>query len=103
MSDKVFFNLFGKPAIILIADILFAISVGHLHLNGQLIEVSELTKLLSFTVVLLTITTSSIWLLVSSYSYYSHRAGHRMPCKHCGDVVSIISNSCLHCHKHQWY
>jgi hypothetical protein len=103
MSDKVILNLFGKPIIIFILGVIFAILFGNSPPTGQIIDVSPVIKQLSFIIFMLTTSYSSIWLLFSGYAYYSHYSGLREPCKHCNNIVGTLSHRCLHCHKNQWY
>jgi len=103
MSDKVIFNLFGKPIVIFILGVIFAILFGNPQPMGQIVDISLVIKQLSLIVFMLTTGCSTTWLLFSGYAYYSHYSGHREPCKHCHNIVSMLSNRCLHCQKHQWY
>lgn len=103
MSDKVILNLFGKPIAMFILGVIFAILFGHPQPTGHIIDISPVIKQLSLIVFMLTTGFSTIWLLLSSYAYYSHYSGLREPCKHCNNIVSTLSNRCLHCQKHQWY
>lgn len=103
MSDKVIFNLFGKPIVISILGIIFAILFGNPQPTGHIVDISPVIKQLSLIVFMLTTGCSTVWLLLSGYAYYSHYSGLREPCKHCNNIVSTLSHRCLHCHKHQWY
>ena len=103
MSNKVIFNLFGKPIIIFILGVIFSVLFGKSPPTNQLIDISPVIKQLSLIVFMLTTSCSTIWLLFSGYTYYLHYSGLSEPCKHCNNIVGILSHRCLHCQKHQWY
>jgi len=97
MSNRVKLHLFGKPLLLLLLNLLLFILVTH-HINSTLY-----LQILSYGIYLSVNILSFLWLMFSFFLYILYRKQNSKGCKHCGGMVSVISNSCLECGKHQWY